>query len=66
MAQATLSTTERAGVPAIRQTRLFINNEWGKPFDGTFFDTYEIAGGLRRHCGKRPLCYKAYPYRIAA
>jgi aldehyde dehydrogenase (NAD+) len=32
-------------VPAIKQTRLFINNEWGKPLDGTCFDTLNPATG---------------------
>src|SRR5215470_7007965 len=45
MAQATLSTTERVAVPAIRQTRLFINNEWVDPLDGTCFDTLNPATG---------------------
>src|SRR5215510_8790100 len=45
MAQATLSTTERLAVPAIRQTRLFINNEWVEPLDGTCFDTLNPATG---------------------
>jgi hypothetical protein len=39
MTRATLSTTERSAVPAIRQTRLFINNEWVDPLDDTCFDT---------------------------
>src|SRR5262245_59363994 len=45
MAQATLSTTERLAVPTIRQTRLFINNEWVDPHDGTCFDTLNPATG---------------------
>ena len=43
MAQATLAATERA-VPAIRQTRLFINNEWVDPLDGTCFDLNPATG----------------------
>jgi hypothetical protein len=39
VAWATLSTTERSAEPAIKQTRLFINNDWVDPLDGTCFDT---------------------------
>ena len=45
MAQATLATTERFAVPTIGQTRLFINNEWVDPLDGTGFDTLNPATG---------------------
>jgi len=45
MAQPALATIERAAVPAIRQTRLFINNEWVDPLDGTCFDTLNPATG---------------------
>ena len=45
MAQATLATIERSAVPAIGQTRLFINNEWVDPLDGTCFDTLNPATG---------------------
>ena len=34
MAQATLATIELSAVPAIGQTRLFINNEWVDSLDG--------------------------------
>ena len=44
MAQATLAC-ERFAVPAIRQTRLFINNEWVDPLDGTCFDPLNPATG---------------------
>jgi len=43
MTQATRATTERAAVPAIGQTRLFINNAWVDPLDGTCFDTLNPA-----------------------
>ena len=39
MVQATLATTERLAIPVIGQTRLFINNDWVDPLDGTCFDT---------------------------
>ena len=45
MAQATRVTTEYLAVPAIGQTRLFINNEWVDPLDGTCFDTINPATG---------------------
>ena len=45
MAQATLATTKRLAVPAIRQTRLFINNEWVYPLDGTCFGPLNPATG---------------------
>jgi aldehyde dehydrogenase (NAD+) len=42
MAQATL---KRPAPPAIRQTRLLINNEWVDPVEGGTFDTYNPATG---------------------
>jgi aldehyde dehydrogenase (NAD+) len=45
MVQATLATTERLAIPVIGQTRLFINNEWVDPHDGTCFDTLNPATG---------------------
>ena len=45
MAQATLSTTERSAMPAIGQTRLFINNAWVYPLDSTCFNTLNPATG---------------------
>jgi aldehyde dehydrogenase (NAD+) len=45
MAQATLATTERIAIPVIGQTRLFINNAWVDPHDGTCFDTLNPATG---------------------
>src|SRR5215475_10518293 len=45
MAQTTLAPTTRVAVPAIRQTRLFINNEWVDPLDGSCFNTLNPATG---------------------
>ena len=45
MAQATLSTTKRSAVPAIGQTRLFINSAWVYPLDSTCFSTLNPATG---------------------
>ena len=42
MAQKTL---KRPAPPAVRETRLFINNEWVDPVDGGTFDTYNPATG---------------------
>jgi aldehyde dehydrogenase (NAD+) len=42
MAQKTL---KRPTPPAVRETRLFINNEWVDPADGGTFDTYNPATG---------------------
>jgi aldehyde dehydrogenase (NAD+) len=42
MAQATL---KRPSAPAVRETRLFINNEWVDPVQGGTFDTYNPATG---------------------
>src|SRR5437764_2363594 len=42
MAQATL---KRPSTPAVRETRLFINNEWVDPVEGGTFDTYNPATG---------------------
>src|SRR6516162_9893725 len=42
MAQATM---KRSAPPAIRQTKLLINNEWVDPVDGGSFDTYNPATG---------------------
>ena len=45
MTQPALATIERSAVPAIGQTRLFINNEWVDPLDGTCFNTLNPATG---------------------
>jgi aldehyde dehydrogenase (NAD+) len=42
MAQA---TAKRPAAPAVRETRLFINNKWTDPVDGKSFDTYNPATG---------------------
>jgi len=42
MAQATL---KRPSTPAVRETRLFIDNEWVDPVEGGTFDTYNPATG---------------------
>src|SRR5437764_6251647 len=42
MAQKTL---KRPPAPAVRETRLFINNEWVDPVEGGTFDTYNPATG---------------------
>jgi aldehyde dehydrogenase (NAD+) len=42
MAQATL---KRSAPPAVKETRLFINNKWVEPADGKTFDTYNPATG---------------------
>jgi aldehyde dehydrogenase (NAD+) len=41
----TPATLERSAPPAIRQTKLFINNQWVDPVDGQTFDTYNPATG---------------------
>jgi aldehyde dehydrogenase (NAD+) len=43
MAQATKKRPTAA--PAVRETRLFINNQWVEPTDGKPFDTYNPATG---------------------
>jgi len=45
MAQPALATIARSAVPAIGQTRLFINNERMDPLDGTRFNTLNPATG---------------------
>src|ERR1700722_11952109 len=42
MAQATL---KRSAPPAVKETRLFINNKWVEPAEGKTFDTYNPATG---------------------
>src|ERR1700739_4670002 len=42
MAQATM---KRSAPPAIRQTKLLINNQWVDPVEGGTFDTYNPATG---------------------
>src|ERR1700726_1418025 len=42
MAQATL---KRPAPPAVKETRLFIDNEWVQPVEGKTFDTYNPATG---------------------
>jgi aldehyde dehydrogenase (NAD+) len=42
MAQATL---KRPAPPAVKETRLLINNEWVEPAEGKTFDTYNPATG---------------------
>jgi aldehyde dehydrogenase (NAD+) len=42
MAQKTL---KRPTAPAVRETRLFINNDWVEPVEGKTFDTYNPATG---------------------
>jgi aldehyde dehydrogenase (NAD+) len=37
--------TKRPTTPAVRQTRLLINNEWVEPSDGGTFETYNPATG---------------------
>jgi aldehyde dehydrogenase (NAD+) len=43
MAQA--AALKRPTAPAIRETRLFINNDWVDPVEGKTFDTYNPATG---------------------
>jgi aldehyde dehydrogenase (NAD+) len=45
MAQPALATIECSAAPAIGQTRLFMNNEWVDPLDGTCFNTLNPATG---------------------
>src|SRR5262249_48628189 len=46
MAQAKATTTpSRTAAPAIRLTKLLINNQWVDPADGSMFDTYTPATG---------------------
>jgi aldehyde dehydrogenase (NAD+) len=42
MAQATL---KRPAPPAVKETRLFINNQWVEPAEGKTFDTYNPTTG---------------------
>ena len=42
MAQATL---KRPAPPAVKETRLFINNKWVDPVEGETFETYNPATG---------------------
>ena len=42
MAQATL---KRPAPPAVKETRLFINNEWVEPAEGKYFDAINPATG---------------------
>jgi aldehyde dehydrogenase (NAD+) len=37
--------TKRPAAPAVRETRLFINNQWVDPVEGKTFDTYNPATG---------------------
>jgi aldehyde dehydrogenase (NAD+) len=39
------ATSKRQATPAIRETRLFINNEWVDPVEGQSFDTLNPATG---------------------
>jgi aldehyde dehydrogenase (NAD+) len=39
------ATKSRPAAPAVRETRLFINNDWVAPADGGTFDTYNPATG---------------------
>jgi aldehyde dehydrogenase (NAD+) len=39
------TTAKRPTTPAVRQTRLLINNEWTDPSDGGTFDTFNPATG---------------------
>jgi aldehyde dehydrogenase (NAD+) len=43
MAQA--AVLKRPAPPAVKETRLFINNQWVEPSDGGTFDTYNPATG---------------------
>src|SRR5262249_34323476 len=39
------ATAKRAAAPAVRETRLFINNEWADPVEGKTFDPLSPATG---------------------
>src|SRR4051812_3139230 len=41
----TTATRKRATAPAVRLTKLFINNDWVDPVEGGTFDTYNPATG---------------------
>jgi aldehyde dehydrogenase (NAD+) len=41
----TATKTKRPSASAVRQTRLFINNDWVDPVEGGHFDTYNPATG---------------------
>jgi aldehyde dehydrogenase (NAD+) len=41
----TTATKKRPAAPAIKETRLFINNDWVEASDGKTFDTYNPATG---------------------
>ena len=69
MAQATLATIELSAVPAIGQTRLFINNEWVDSLGGKkhfilhkaiVFDTHSLCkDDILRHTADDALCDRA-------
>src|SRR5437588_11833855 len=42
---AQTATMKRPTAPAVKETRLFINNQWVAPVDGKTFDTYNPATG---------------------
>src|SRR6266513_1267803 len=41
----TATPKQRTAVPAVKETRLFINNQWVDPAEGKTFDTYNPATG---------------------
>src|SRR3954447_11025358 len=41
----TKATMKRPAAQAVKETRLFINNEWVEPKDGGTFDTFNPATG---------------------
>jgi aldehyde dehydrogenase (NAD+) len=45
MAQKAPASPTRAAAPAVKQTKLLINNQWVDPADGKTFDTYNPATG---------------------
>src|SRR5438034_8498792 len=45
MPQTATKKQRPAAAPAVKETRLFINNQWVNPADGKTFDTYNPATG---------------------
>src|SRR5690242_9921522 len=41
----TATPKQRPAAPAVKETRLFINNQWVDPAEGKTFDTYNPATG---------------------
>src|SRR5437764_4242638 len=43
--KAPAASSSQSTTPAIKQTKLFINNKWVEPADGKTFETYNPATG---------------------